>query len=646
MVTRSFSCIALLALLSLLPTRLLAQRVYWPMGSEIQHTALVALADTAPSGEFNTALIFREILKGDAGLVGRIYVRSLDTMNSESIPVPKQATGVAVLLAPGWDDPKAPGDYVEEVYTDTKDIATLRIFLGIYHLPTEHERLAALQTYLHDPNPVFQQQWLQDLQTMRDHADYSFVSTGFADLNEDNQVKLLRLIGDIGDMRGVPLLIQAVASPKRSVSNEAALELVFRFPDAPGMQQAMQGALSDPESAPLATQFLIKHDPHNRRLKALLDSHQTTWTKAEALRQSGDIAESRTLYFQIVGDIHESDYTRRNAATELLAGASAADKNRIRPVLLSLLTQSVTAPDYEARTAATLLRELHHPDCLPALLQLLASPAHNDRPAIQTAVMAVRELGPAARSAAVAQTLRFIQSLHPFPTNADVLMSDQIGYFAELAWLGSKSEYQAAGLGLDKSYQLAWRQWLPLAGIAEQKDEGAFLVSALQAQADGSAEYSDDLTKWAIFRLGDLRDPRGVACLYHLLTRSVYSESGYAAAAALGNIHSPQNEKMALSLLTSPDKDWARPQAVQILAQIQGPKVLPLLRRILREPDFGDKRGAIDLLGKCGTPADLKSLRPLADFWTGNHDLQWVAGGAVERIRDRYNYDIYGPIKS
>jgi hypothetical protein len=83
---------------------------------------------------------------------------------------------------------------------------------------------------------------------------------------------------------------------------------------------------------------------------------------------------------------------------------------------------------------------------------------------------------------------------------------------------------------------------------------------------------------------------------------------------------------------------------MDILSRLQGARMLPLLRRMMVEKDFGVKSRALDAIGSFGEPGDLKALIPMADFWTGdraNHDRARVA---VAEIRRRHHYDLRGPI--
>jgi hypothetical protein len=49
-------------------------------------------------------------------------------------------------------------------------------------------------------------------------------------------------------------------------------------------------------------------------------------------------------------------------------------------------------------------------------------------------------------------------------------------------------------------------------------------------------------------------------------------------------------------------------------------------------------------LSRIGTPQDLEVLVPLSDFWTGDRANHYWLMSAIAEIRERYNYDLNGPI--
>jgi hypothetical protein len=65
---------------------------------------------------------------------------------------------------------------------------------------------------------------------------------------------------------------------------------------------------------------------------------------------------------------------------------------------------------------------------------------------------------------------------------------------------------------------------------------------------------------------------------------------------------------------------------------------------MLREEGFGLKQPALIHLGNLGTADDLPLLLPYCDYWNSDRTTHYWALEAVAGIRDRFNYDVNGPI--
>ncbi|MDQ2732554.1 MAG: HEAT repeat domain-containing protein, partial [Armatimonadota bacterium] len=120
----------------------------------------------------------------------------------------------------------------------------------------------------------------------------------------------------------------------------------------------------------------------------------------------------------------------------------------------------------------------------------------------------------------------------------------------------------------------------------------------------------------------------------------------YTASDALIHLGGPEVERHVRPLLTHPDKNLVRRQAMVILQRLQGKNFLPTLRLMMVDPNFGLQDMAAGALAEVGTPEDLRLLLPLSDFWKADRpNLYWVHS-AIASIRDRFNYDIHGPIRA
>ena len=621
-----------------------AQRHNSSIGLNLRNSSLIVLADTQPTGanELDTLLTFREVLKGGSHILGQTYILPKDDRyNIEGPLFPQQAQGLAVIFGRREASGRLP---IIEMYQTPQDIAALRSLISIYDLPTERQQLEALRARLNDSNPRFKEQLFDDLSRMRDRDSYPIFSSLYPGLNAKDQSRLLQIINSIGDLRGVPILIKAMSSPDHEVRAEAARDLQFTFPGAPGVNEAFQKALNDPDLAPIVADYLLKRDPNNSWLQAILAPYRSDWLEAQHQREIGRLTTYRAMLVHIIENPKTAEAIKCSAAEELLPTAKPALKARLRLLLLPLLSrEATTGAGPEELSAAQVLHDLHHPACLPSLLILLIQPSSVGHFAKQVATSAVLDLGAQARRKAVAELTAHIKSL---PSSAGAVFGDQDNdfLFTELACLGDADDYEQAGRELATGCQPLWQQARPLVGVSQQKDEGLFLLRILERSSSQEVTASDAVTDWAIFRLGDLRDKRAINPLFASLLNRRWNWD-YDPHGALVKIGGPEVEKRALTLLTSEDRGWARDEAADLLNDLLGPKMLPLLRRMIREPDFGSRMYALNQLSVVGTPDDLKLLIPFADFWTGNRELHAWAMPAVAQIRERYNYDIHGPIK-
>jgi HEAT repeat protein len=220
-----------------------------------------------------------------------------------------------------------------------------------------------------------------------------------------------------------------------------------------------------------------------------------------------------------------------------------------------------------------------------------------------------------------------------------VNLKNPLVYLLQMVWLADDDQWQRLSKHNDASWQNEWRKMAPLRAAATAKDEGPRLTALLQ---NPPPDMPWNSMKWIIARLGDLREPTAVAPLFNDLSAAPWRHA-YDTKEALISIGGPDVEAGAMELLKHHDHTVRR-EAMDILRALKKETVRPLLRRILAEDDFGNKAHAAFLLGYVGTPDDLPVLVPLTDFWKTDRALQSRATEAVTNIRDRFNYDINGPI--
>jgi len=148
---------------------------------------------------------------------------------------------------------------------------------------------------------------------------------------------------------------------------------------------------------------------------------------------------------------------------------------------------------------------------------------------------------------------------------------------------------------------------------------------------------------WAIYRLGRLRDKRAIAPIVAAL-QTGFSVLPDPHVEALIRIGGPETETAVLPLLRAADRT-PRDAAIDVLVALQGRRVLPLLRRMLTEKDFGVPVSAASHLGRLGDPSDIAFLLPYADFWTGDRVIHYHLTLAVSELRRRHGYDMKGPVR-
>ena len=625
-----------------------AKRANRPMGEYIREAGLIVIGNTqAPTApDFSTAVTVTEVLQGDPTLFGKtIVLPSIKSTAEARVPAP--ATDIAILLTADWE--KQPNRPVLEAYSDPAQIAALRLLVADYGIPGERPQLLALREHaLAGPpqknapvnapplalNALCLTQLFADLRRMRDPNNFDLLLDLYKDLAPADQTELVSLMGEMGDARAVSLLLKAMQSPDEKVGSAAAHELRWHFPGAPGVTDAFESALAKKHLSQQAASYLAKRrdDP---ALDAILGPG-TPWMHAEALSNAGKREQARAAFLAILEDPQWNSYTTPTAAFKLLPDATAAEKDRIRKALLPQLAAVARSGNYlEIENAARILRALRHPDTLEPLLAILPRTESLYASAARTATLAIRELGPAARKQAATLLIGKLSAV------ASVNDSDATTrHLLQLVYLADKDDLATAARAMPEPLRASWAAAAPLQTAANDADECAALNRALE----NAAGLARPTRQWALYRLGDLKDPRAMPVLKETIIRESDWTLTQAARDSLINIGSPEVEKEMLPLLTHENRDTVRPIAIEVLFGIQGVRGLGLARRMLREDDFGLKQSALMHFSTYGTPEDLPLLLPSCDYWKSDRATHPWALSAVTNIRDRFNYDLNGPI--
>lgn len=612
------------------------------MGHYVRQAGLILVADTARGGErgFDTVLSVREVIRGDAKWGSQTIVLQQGPRSTADARVPTPSEGVAVLLPKGWQ--KSEGWPVLEAYRKPHEIEALRILVKVLPIADERQRLMALRKLFATGNPVLQEQLIEDFRNMQAPENLDLITAWCSSTEPATQRKLVDLLAHMGDLRGVPTLIQAMLSSDQQLSQAAAHNLYWYFPGAPGVTDAFEQALEREYLARTAARYLAAHRP-SPAVQALIVQENSRWQQAERLFRSGDQEAAREKYMEIVQDQSENAYTQRASAQRLLAQTSAEEKGRIRQALLPQLAADAAGDNYIfALDAVKILRALGHVDCLDALIGAFSHSSFTYQKAAQEATMAIRELGPKARRKAVSRLLA------TFDSAADRRPSTGSGArtLLELIWLGEESDFQQVEQSIPASYRATWKTLQPLLPVAEQDDEATFLTTLLERHLQARIALPRDAWAWVLFRLGDLRHQASIDALTQCVTQEVDWTLTRAAAEALTKIGGQAVEQKMLSLLTHEDHNRVRRHAIEVLFELQGERSADLARRMLVEEDLGLKGPAMSNLGRYGAPEDLPLLLPFCNYWEADRTTQYWAMSAVASLRERYRYDINGPIQS
>ena len=684
-----------------------ACRIPRPMGDYVREAELIVVANTRKGGKrgFDTIASVTEVVKGDPKAAGTAIVLGM-TMSTADVRVPVPATNVTILLRKDWREQEQWP--VLEAYTKPKETDAVRTLVGICRLPSERQQLLALRENALAGNAYHLAQLLADLRNMREPGNFDIMIALYDALAPAGQAKLVEIMARTGDPRAVPPLLKAMRSSDREVRTTAARRLSWDFPGAPGVTEAFENALTQKHLARAAARYLSKRrdDPALDKLRGMRD---TPWTRAGRLWEAGDTKAARAAYLAIIEDgVKGGDELRsrvakgrpnisaaekermvkallRSAAAKLLPNASAAERERIRKALLPQLLAHARSDDYIfSNDVARILRELHHVECLKALLALVARvgsrraakpgrapvlgaltwvisktyagirslargsrvlPARQPRrtpmpslylPAARTATLGIRELGSEARQQAFA---RLTEGLGAGAVEVQDTRT-RLFYLLALIWLGDEESLDELADVMPAPWRPTWTALSPLYPLADERDEGAFLVRLLAESTD----LPHPAREWVIFCLGDRKEKRAVNVLTATLTHSRYWRLIGTTRDALIRIGGPEVENEMLKLMTHEDHSHVRGAATEVLFRVQGGRSRDLARRMLREDDFGVKREAMLHLGNVGTVDDLVLLLPYCDYWKASRATHYWAMSAVASIRERYNCDVNGPV--
>jgi len=606
------------------------------MGYYVREAGLIVVADTRRDRERSqTVVLINEVIKGDPKMAGmEIRLGGGRKWSSADVYLPTPATNVTILLQKEWrnEQKKWP---ILEAYAKAEDAVVVRALVEIYRLPRERDRLLALREKALAGNACCIDQLLEDLRDMRSPENFDVMTGLYDDIAPADQIKLVDIMGETGDPRTVTPLLKAMQSSNEKVGITAARKLSWAFPGAPGVTEAFEKALKQEHLMREAARYLSKRRDVPE-WNELCGKSESDWHRANKSWDAGDMKAARVAYLEIIENNTNSRYVRFSSATKLLPHASTVEKERIRKALLSQLLADASGDNYlHVQEAVHIMRELHHIDCLEALIEIVLRGDRIHRIAGRVATLAIRELGSEARQKCTGRLLKNLDS-DALKINDRSLMTI---YLMKLIWLGDQESFARVEKVLPVSWKSTWEALGPLRLMIDEKDEASGFIHLL-AQSEDFPEMAGE---WIIFYLGDLKEKRAVNTLVEILIHHRNQTLTRAARDALIGIGGTEVENEMLKFMTLPDRTRRR-MAVEVLFGMKGARACELSRRMLREDDFGLKSEAIFHLGYHGTVDDLALLLPYCNYWISDRDTHSRARWAVSNIRERHNYDVNGPI--
>lgn len=642
-----------------------SRHIFMPVGYYAKQMDLAIVADVTKPREpdFNYNLKIREVLQGQAQ-VGEVISIPIGDYSADILPYGDMTATVLLKKRVTEEQNKNQGLWqVLEAYRSPQSIASLRLLLATYRLPTERERLLSLQKLSHETSKESDSAMITAelnaaLSGMRQPGNFGLIESSLPLLDEKQRENMMRTLGTMNDLRAVPLLLKVLQTAEKSTKAYAAQTLAYHYPGAPGVTEAMRALLNDETSTDYlkrtAQDYLAKRDATIQAERdAALEKTKTPFHHAKTIFQGERKAEGALALLRAMENEKPDEYFSWWTVEEILPFLDVDGKERLRTLLLR---KTAGRKDYlQAENLIKLMQKIPDTSFIPALQKLMHDMTPSELPyslsrADMLATFALLDLGPRARELGAAQVMDNIQQrlkpgMKPRFLEAEILLR-------QLAWLADPPTWQSAYGILDPQWQREWQKLNTLRPVLTaghglkheyREREGRELVALLQNPPD---ELSMGIRDWVIYRLGDLGERAAIQPLLQLLPRMI-GHYPHSAQDALMRIGGTEVEKGASFLLRHADRS-VRAQAMEILKAVRGQEMLPVLRQILSEPDelhFGNKDDAALMLGALGTPDDLPLLLPLADFWKADRSVQRWAVSSLASIRERFNYDLKGPIQ-
>ncbi|WP_188364587.1 HEAT repeat domain-containing protein [Marinicella pacifica] len=630
------------------------------MGEYSQLAELIVIGDTYKDKN-DQYIKITQVLKGDKSFRHKtisLTNKHLDRPNRITVAgsyrfPPIGEKNVAVLFSEDWQNRRVFDMFVYS-YTDKDDIRNLKKMLAIIDVDNESRRLKKLMKFaLQEPlsNSAMREQFVTEIAYLEDPKSFPVVLAYFEQvlmqhekflqktssseaksLAEEYLYDLMRAINETADLRAVPFFVSALDSNSEEVRNTAAHALYFTYPGAPGVTEAFIRFKDTQGVHEFAAQYLaLRFDYKDSNPLA-----EHPLYIANKLIEQGKLQAARRIYHQqlVLNEATLSD--KLFTAQALLNISNEGDKGYLVQHLLPeidamLMTEKNYFPNLDR--VIDILTEIPNQARLPAVLRILELKINQNQKAFIKAVFVVATMGDSAIRQAESIILNRLSNIK-YKGKIYGCCQD-LHLLLALMWLNPDQVAQPhAEIFSDELYNHV----RPFSSVSTVDDEAKFLATQFKDIND----VNPIVKLWLIQRITFLKDEQALPLLLKLLTAD--SNHDYQIHKALMAIGGESTQNAMVSLFSDPRK-WVRTTAIKVYAKLAGEKILPYLRKMITDENYGDKHEALTYLYYYGTPEDLPYLNINCDFWQTNNDLHDWACRARYGIWDRHDYDLNGPIK-
>jgi len=606
------------------------------MGEYINYAELIVIGETIEIDD-QPYIKVRKVLKGDKNF-NKTNIALFNNKGSiramGRIPAPTHNKNVAIFLNKDWQK-KYTSLMIMKTYKGKKNIKSLLKMYKTLTIEDETKRLNAIKKEMLKGKEHFIKQFYEEVKQMSNPDNFDILIDVYNKTDTENKIKIIDVFENINDISAVPLLIKALSSKSKEIRENAAHALYFYFPGATGLLKAFSDKKNITGVKYYANMYL-----KNYYTNIVTNSKQKhhPWYIAKQLLAKGQEKQAKKIYYDLIADTKQETSDRVYSSNLLLKIANQQDKDYILKQMLPVLTRQIKKGLFtEVEQAVTLLKKLNYKKCLPAFLEVFKFEGFSYDDSVFLTVLAIEELGVDARDKAIEVIL---QKFKDREATKIYTQNDEL-YAVALAWLNTKPNF-------DEYESLFTKHFIKKLDLiknkSQSKDQVAFFSNLLRNLPVAKSLIERKLEKWSLFRLAEIKDDKHIKVLIERVEKSNEYSYDYETEKTLKAIGGINVETEVIRLLDNPQKH-IRAKATRILSELMKERSLPYLQKILNDDNYGDRNEAYTYLYHYGTPKELPQLKAFCNYWQKDKSNFYGSCHAMIGIRDRYNYDIKGPIK-